>query len=178
MTDMIEEWRPVVGYEGDYEVSNLGRVRNARTLRLRTCKVNPTTRYVMIGLYRSMEGQKTLRVHRMVAQAFIPNPDGKGEVNHIDCDRANNAATNLEWATKRENIDHAIAEGRYASSVICPWQKITPADELLIRADRTVKAKVLAERYGVTPYHINRIRCGRSRRALKPSTAQGGRHAD
>lgn len=97
-----EEWKPVVGYEGLYEVSSLGRVRSRQGL-LRQSLAN---RYPSVHLSRDGK-QATHRVHRLVASAFIPNPDGRETVNHIDGDRTNNAALNLEWVTTSENVRHA-----------------------------------------------------------------------
>lgn len=68
--------------------------------------------YWDVGLKRFGERQKRLKVHRLVARAFIPNPDNKPEVNHLDCNRLNNHVSNLEWATPAENMAHAGKMGR------------------------------------------------------------------
>lgn len=69
------------------------------------------------GYYKVMltnkDGRKKLKVHRIVAEHYIPNPKNKPEVNHKDCNRLNNNANNLEWCTHKENIDHAVANGKY-----------------------------------------------------------------
>jgi hypothetical protein len=110
---VTEEWRPVVGYEGEYEVSSFGRVRNARSLYMLACSVNKTTRYPGVSLYRQApERPRTFKVHRLVATAFIPNPDNLAQVNHMDCDRTNNHASNLEWVSHKRNIEHGIQSGR------------------------------------------------------------------
>lgn len=117
---MKEEWRPVPGFEGLYEVSNLGQVRNCRKQRSRSLcgatlsqHVNGKpgeARYISIGLWRNnIPTYKYL--HRIVAEAFVPNPDNKRYVNHIDGDPSNNCASNLEWCTARENMQHAKALG-------------------------------------------------------------------
>lgn len=113
---MQEEWRPVVGYVGVYEVSNFGRIK--RILRCRGTKcgiLSPGTRkckyktgtikynYVVLSHKSKTE---TKSVHRMVAEAFIPNPDGKKTVNHKDGDGENNVVSNLEWATQSEQELH------------------------------------------------------------------------
>ena len=105
---MNEIWKPVNGYEGLYEVSNLGNVRSIRTNR--TMKLQLHKGYLKVGLYK----QRTLKqfsVHRLVASAFIPNPKSKPEVNHLDGDKTNNRADNLEWCTPCENANHALAMG-------------------------------------------------------------------
>ena len=109
---MIEEiWKPVKDYEGLYEVSNLGKVKSywygsERFLKLKKDKRN----YRLICLCANNE-VKTLKVHRLVAQAFIPNPENKLEVNHKDGDKANNSVENLEWCTRSENNKHAFQTG-------------------------------------------------------------------
>ena len=98
---MMEEWRAVPGYEGLYEVSNIGNVRNVRknTL-LRLTKTN--NGYIRVGLCKN--GIKTgLRVHRLVAQAFIPNPNNLPQVNHKNEDKSDNSVDNLEWCDQAYN---------------------------------------------------------------------------
>ena len=102
----MEQWKDISGYEGIYEVSNHGDVRNivsGRTL----CHRNNGNGYVRIELWKDHKGRK-FYVHRLVAEAFIPKPEGCTEVNHKDLNRANNAVSNLEWVTSSENTRHAI----------------------------------------------------------------------
>ena len=117
--DLIGEiWRDVVGYEGLYRVSNFGRVKSTARLIMRSngihqrvyeklmpIQIDSHTGYNRITL--SKDGvSKRIGVHRMVAQAFIPNPDNLPVVNHIDWDRANNHVENLEWCTQKHNANH------------------------------------------------------------------------
>lgn len=91
---------------GAYRVSERGEVFSfARTEPLKT-HVNPKTGYVYVSLQKSGKPHR-VSVHRLVAQAFIPNPDDKPEVNHKDRNKLNNSVENLEWCTHRENIRHA-----------------------------------------------------------------------
>lgn len=113
-----EEWRDVVGLEGYYQVSNLGRLRSVRRrdslgrlVRPRLLKVNDTAeRYISKSLTRDGIILNKM-IHRMVAEAFVPNPDKLPQVNHMDGDTHNNRWDNLEWVTPSENIHHAIESG-------------------------------------------------------------------
>ena len=121
---MNEEWRPVKGYEGIYEVSNLGRVRSLdRVSKFKTGRVVPIAGRVMkTGLhYKGYErlmlsdgsGREISKfVHRLVAEAFIPNPDGLPEVNHKDEDKTNNRPENLEWCSHIANSQHGSRGAR------------------------------------------------------------------
>ena len=118
---MAEDWMPVFGYEGLYEVSNLGTVRSARTGK--PLKDNETDRYSRVKLYKNLKG-KCFMIHRLVASAFCENPDGKPFVNHIDGDRKNNKASNLEWCTASENEIHAHKMGlNSVEPMLCKTRK-------------------------------------------------------
>ena len=113
---MMEEWKAIPGYEGLYEVSNMGNVRNVRrnTL-LRLSKTN--NRYVRVSLCKN--GIKTgLTVHRLVAEAFIPNPDNLPEVNHKDEDKTNNNVENLEWCDHKYNMNYGTRNIRAKETAI------------------------------------------------------------
>lgn len=105
---MTEFWKPIVEYAGKYEVSNFGRVRNARGAMLKPFLTHGG--YLMVALCD--KGSKTnYRLNRLVAEAFIPNPDRKKEVNHKNGRKTDNNAVNLEWSTKSENMRHAYQNG-------------------------------------------------------------------
>ena len=118
---MTEEWRPVVGYEGLYEVSDEGRVRSvdrvvphaySGTLTIRgrimgTGKPHPERLHLNVCLCREGVAKKFL-VHRLVAEAFIPNPDDLPMVLHWDDKASNNHVANLRWGTQTENMADAI----------------------------------------------------------------------
>ncbi|AJF40719.1 HNH endonuclease [Vibrio phage phi 1] len=103
-----EIWKPVTDFENLYEVSNLGRVKNARGLILKAHPQN--SGYLQITFTVNQVRTKFL-VHRLVALHFIENIDNKKYVNHIDGNKLNNCAHNLEWVTNSENILHARNTG-------------------------------------------------------------------
>ena len=110
-----EIWKPAGGFEGLYAVSNLGRVkslkRNTTSGGIMKTHINRGYEYVHL----CKDGKHyNAKVHRMVASAFVPNPMGKPEVNHIDEDKTNNCADNLEWVTAKENSRHGTKAERVA----------------------------------------------------------------
>lgn len=116
---MVEEWRDIPGYEGLYQASNLGRVKSLARLRTgiqagyklpeRILKQNvDRIGYKFCGLYKSGK-VKTVRVHRLVALAFLPNPCDFPVINHKDENKTNNSVSNLEWCTQYYNCNYGSA---------------------------------------------------------------------
>ena len=105
-SDLKVEWKLIEGFDRIYSVSNYGEVRNNKTGRLMKPRKNEKG-YLHIGLTTNGK-QKNMRVHRLVAQAFIPNPENKLQVNHIDFNRENNCVSNLEWVTNQENTQYSV----------------------------------------------------------------------
>lgn len=106
---MKEVWKKIPGYEGIYDVSNLGRVKSLRCNKIMSLSKS-STGYLHIQLYKDKK-YKTHTIHSLVANAFIPNIYNKPEINHIDGNKENNNVSNLEWSTKSENQIHAIKLG-------------------------------------------------------------------
>lgn len=109
----MEEWRPLVGYEGLYEVSNMGRVKSLNYRRTGKEKIlepyDDGYGYLKVKLFKDGKG-KNCRINRLVAIAFIPNPYNLPEVNHKDEDKTNNCVENLEWCTSQYNVEYSKAK--------------------------------------------------------------------
>lgn len=121
---MVEQWKNVIGYEGLYEVSNLGNVRsldrytNAKNNKVRLVKgkllksYKLNSGYLIVDLYISPNRRKHHLVHRLVAEAFIQNPYNLEEVNHIDENKSNNVVSNLQWCNKQYNNSYGTKNER------------------------------------------------------------------
>ena len=109
----MQIWLDVSGYEGIYQISNFGQVKNCKTGKLLNFS-KTYNGYQRVKLYKKVCGKRTSQtfmVHRLVAQAFVSNPDNKPQVNHIDGNKMNNEANNLEWCTQSENLAHSVRIG-------------------------------------------------------------------
>lgn len=150
-----EVWKPIAGFE-THEVSSLGRVRSlggdfvrdgGRPYRHkgRLMALSPNVSgYLSVtvgGLYRG----KRFLVHRMVAEVFLLNPEGRTQVNHKNLDILDNRVENLEWATRQENINHGVANGRYAK---LPAETIIAIHRTYHSGEKTMAE--LVRQYGVT----------------------------
>ena len=118
---MTENWKEIAGYEGIYEVSDQGRIKSLGNNKSRKEKIlkpqKECSGYLQIGLYK--DGHvKMLKVHRLVAEAFIPNPQGLETVNHKDEDKTNNTVSNLEWMSRKDNINYGTRNKRAAEANI------------------------------------------------------------
>ena len=104
-----EEWKDIVGYEGEYQISNYGRVKSLKRNKphIMSLVLQTTSNYYCIGLCKNNQ-KKKYSVDRLVAQAFVDNPNNYTEVNHIDEDTLNNYYKNLEWCSHAQNVQHSI----------------------------------------------------------------------
>ena len=159
----MEKWKDIERYEGLYQVSNLGRVKSLsrrdrlnrviqeKILKLRSDKKG----YLLVNLYK--EGKrKTYKVHRLVAQAFIPNPEDKPEVNHKDEDKTNNKVENLEWVTSKEKCNYRTRNERIAKSQTNDKKRSKPIYGINIRTNERIEFPSTreAERSGFDHGHI------------------------
>ena len=151
-----EIWRDIEGYEGIYQVSNYGRVRSLRAEYMRVLKLRlESDGYVIARLVKNGI-VKYPAVHRLVANAFIPNSENKPTVNHIDGDKTNNRVENLEWATQKENLAHALRTGLRAPNdgTHSHFAKLTEDEVRYIRShykkhSREFGAKALAGKFKI-----------------------------
>ncbi len=162
-----EIWRDIADYGGKYQVSNFARVRSL--YRGKTKLIKPDiihTGYLRVTLYKDGK-TKSHYVHVLVAQAFIPNPEGKRQVNHIDGDKNNNCVSNLEWVTPAENIHHAFETGLRKIGCEHFRAKFTAEQVREIRrdcvpGDPELGFKSFARKFNVTPKIIRDAFYGRS----------------
>lgn len=131
--DLVEEFRPVVGYENYYLVSSHGNVKSIRMGLHRVMKQANTKGYKAINL--KVKGKAIMKkVHRLVAEAFIPNPNDYPLINHLDSDKTNNKVSNLEWSTSKLNTAHGIKFGNIKiSGEDSPNTDLTNDDVMEIR---------------------------------------------
>ncbi len=166
----MEIWRDIKGYEGLYKASNEGRIKaldrisrnmwgdflhKGRILKPYKHKQG----YYFVNLKKDKK-QKFVKIHRLVALTFIPNPENKPQVNHLDGIKTNNNVTNLEWVTPKENIAHAWETGltkkKYGEAN--NRSKFKEEQILYIRAQRGIKTgKELAEEFGTATSVISAI---------------------
>jgi hypothetical protein len=190
-TYVPENWLPVAVHEYAelYDVSDLGRVRShdryivERTTgkkRLHGGKIiTPKRTGLYFGVSLFCEGRgKRFYLHRLVAEAFIPNPSNKPCVNHVNFDRSDNSAQNLAWVTYQENTAHSFNAGRIkpvSTSRGCEHHssKLTDEDVKALRTTwkRKSSIKLLAQQYNVTPAAIYKILRGDSWKHVSPAVA-------
>lgn len=156
-----EEWRPVVGYKGVYEVSSYGRIRSMRRANTSWIGRILNTKSCRKGGYHSVmlgSPRKSFSLHAIVARSFHGDPPApRYEVNHRDNNPDNNRADNLEWVTRSENLRHAYrTNGRRA-----PRQKLTADQVREIRARTSETGVALAAAYSVSTSTISLIRLGK-----------------
>jgi hypothetical protein len=156
----MEFWKDIKGYEGHYQVSNLGRVKSLKNNKeLIMSNVKSTFGYLRVKL--SKNGKiKGFPVHRLVGLNFLDLINGKNEINHIDGDKRNNFLTNLEWCNRSENIRHADKTGLRVmlKGKINPKAKLTDEQIILIRYERKgMHQKDIAKEFNMKQQTISKI---------------------
>lgn len=149
---MEEIWRDIEGYEGLYQVSDLGRVKSLYTNRILKGSKDAKG-YLIVKLCKnSIKSNKT--IHRLVAQAFIPNPENKPQVNHIDENKTNNMVSNLNWMTSKENNNHGTRTQRIS-------KPIKAIDIATSEYNIYCSIRECARQLGLNPSHITSVLKGR-----------------
>ncbi|KKK75881.1 hypothetical protein LCGC14_2869280 [marine sediment metagenome] len=158
---IMEIWKDIKGFEGYYQISNLGRVKSLfrivshklkgkKTISeiiLKSCISSPG--YYALGLRKNCK-VKCARIHRLVALYFIPNPENKPEVNHKNGIKTDNRVENLEWCTRKENIIHAIETG------LLPNRGSGNHNAKLCERDvREIRKSKLTRKQLATKYHVS-----------------------
>lgn len=174
--NMKEEWRDIKGYEGKYQISNLGRVKTLRR-KVKSPALKNGYRFLSEKIHKPCDNGRGYKyacfridggkvshkyIHTMVAEAFLDRGPDHTEVNHIDANKSNNIASNLEWCTRKENMDHAIRLGlkitKKGSQV--SQSKLTESNVLFIRSEYAkgnIRQIDLAKLFGVDDGTISNI---------------------
>lgn len=142
------------------KVSNLGNMRGRHNRIVKGCKNN--SGYITTTM--NIKGKQTSRrVHRLVAELFIPNPEHKPEVNHLDGNKTNNRVDNLEWVTRSENELHAFRTGlKDLSRENHPQSKVDEKiADIIRRMDGIVPTNAVAELFGISRTHVKAIQKGK-----------------
>lgn len=165
---MKEVWKDIDGYEGLYQVSNLGRIRSLYKRRkdVEFLKFTDCHGYKIVGLCKNKK-QMSFRVHRIVASAFLPNPNNNPQVNHINGDKTDNRAVNLEWCTQSANMRHAYENGLEKANTVPAHEAKRVLTEEQVRAVREllnkgVSTRAIAKQIGVGKTLISSINQGKA----------------
>ncbi len=170
---MEEIWKDILGYEEKYQVSNYGNIKalsrkvntkgcSVRIIKERILKIYKGYRYQVVYLGR----RNSKSVHKLVALAFVPNPHNKPQINHIDGNKQNNNADNLEWCTQSENQLHAYKIGLQKPFSLCGENahnaiRFDIYDRNGNYLSTRKRVKTYADEIGVNPGMIFRVLCGR-----------------
>ena len=166
-----EVWRWIRGYEGLYQISNYGRLKSfprkgtGKEIKILRPKLKKNG-YLEISL-RKKGVRKSYSIHRLVAEAFIPNPENKPHVNHKDGNKFDNYFENLEWVTQLENMEHAKNTGLIKSGVENPNAKLTEEQVHQIREnyipfDKELGIHALARKFNMSVLNMFKIINGKT----------------
>lgn len=166
-----EIWKPIKGWEGLYSVSNLGRVRRESWdipsyQNIKVLKGCPADgRYPKVTLSDKVRGGKSKikAIHRLVGEAFVPNPEGKPQIHHKNADVFDARADNLEWTTQSENIKYAFDSGRkkMTQGEECSWTKYS--ESLILQVYKEIlkeekSQKEIASLYGIPASTVSALK--------------------
>ena len=181
MRTIKEIWKPIPGFEGYYEASNLGRIRSINEInvfvrkdgkeirRKHNCKIlkpifDGKKFYLQVSLSKNGVSKRYL-IHRLIAKTFIDNPLNLPEVNHKDEDKTNNCVSNLEWCDHKYNNNYGSkktsSNGENNSMNKFPEEVIREVKKLYIPKDKEFGATALSKKYNMSITHIVAIAKGR-----------------
>lgn len=162
--DLVKEiWKDIEGYEGYYQISNLGRVKSFHKSKVGVILKQSTGTFGYIFIELNLRGcAKKFLIHRLVAFSFLHNTQNKKEVNHIDGDKSNNHVSNLEWVTSSENQIHAFNTGLQKPRPGQEHHNCSITDDMVIEIRKLFdsgeyKQCVLATQFNLDPKHIHLI---------------------
>ena len=150
-----EIWRDIEGFEGHYQISNYGRVKSFKNGEVIIRKPHVDKDGYLQICFCDKSNHKWFKVHRLVAIAFIPNPENKETINHIDGCKMNNFVENLEWATRTENNQHAVRIGLMKSGSAHRDAQLTDEQvrccrQVHISGDKEFGTNALARKFNVS----------------------------
>lgn len=148
-----------------YEISKEGVVRSVETKHIKSQRVNANGYYVVSMYDRVTKKTKTKKIHRLVAEIYLPRVEGKPNINHIDGSRLNNDLSNLEWCTQKENIQHAFRTGLVNNTGANNGMSLL-SDEKVLEIKKLLKQgvyqRVIGEKFGVSRGAILKINLGKA----------------
>lgn len=176
-----EDWKDVVGYNGLYKVSNKGRIKSLYRVIMRSNGVRQTIKekickekilidggYYVVSLSKNKKG-KWVKVHQLVAKAFIPNPENKKEIDHINTIKIDNRVENLQWATRKENannpltrLKNSISSKNKKCNVKLKQNDIIEIKKCLSENNYRGIQTELAKQFNISISQINRIKLGKT----------------
>ena len=157
---MVEIWKDIPEFKGFYQVSNIGRVKsldrvdsNGRKRPMKILQLNPDSDgYLIVGLHKNGKC-KTAKIHRLVAEAFIQNPNRYKEVNHKDENKKNNSVENLEWCTTQYNLTYGhrleCAKGENNHLHKLTKEQVIEIRRMYKKGDPQLGQSALGRKYGV-----------------------------
>lgn len=172
---MDEIWLPIVGFGNCYSISNFGQVERTSPRNIKRLAIGSRAKPFVPSLCRSFVNrggylqvrigptghQKTVQIHILVGRAFVHNPNGYKEINHIDGNKLNNYPKNLEWTTRKANMRHARDTGllKVRLGEDAPASRLTDKQVLQIRADTRPHLLIAAE-HGICRSNVSMIKRG------------------
>ena len=152
----MEIWKDIPNTNGQYMVSNQGKVMTVKTGRILTPVIDERG-YERVCLFKA-DRDRRYKVHRLVAIAFLPNPQGKKQVNHKDGNKRNNSVDNLEWATNEENMKHSRANGFHdGHKRFCESKKKRIVAIHIESGEETVFDSILSAKKTIGTSHITEV---------------------